>query len=256
MTSLLYRLVKNSQVDVGAEKYEIPLSALDDIAIPRGGKESAEDGTESDIYYAESQAALILEQARAQADQILKRAESEATAIMAKAREEGFNSGFEQGRQEGWDAGSAEAEAKYEAMLRQAKEMLIAAHRESREYIRKTRDEITELAALIAESIIRFSIDTRDESIVEMVKKALQQAEEKKMILFRCSPEALPVIRANEHHFRKVCPYAAFSFLEDKGISRLGCIIESEDQVINLEIDRQLDNVIAALKGIGEDNGV
>ncbi|HZK33981.1 MAG TPA: FliH/SctL family protein, partial [Bacillota bacterium] len=158
------------------------------------------------------------------------------------------------GCQEGYKAGSKEALDKYQVQLDNARQVVASAHTESRQVITKTRDEIVDLAVSIAASIVKYSIDTRDEGIIEMVKVALQRAEEMKMILFRCSPKTILMLKASEHEFKAICPNAVFSFIEDKSVNDMGCIIETEEQVLDLEIDGQLQKVTDALRGMGDNN--
>jgi len=250
---LLYRLIKNDQVDLESDTYQIPLVQIESNTskVDDKGSDLVDRPTNDE---ARVQANRLIEEASAGSKSILDQAQSQAEKLLEDAKKAGYEQGFEKGYQEGYKAGKDKAEKDYEALLSSAKDLIEKAHIESRNYIKRTEDEIVDLAVSIAESIIKYSIDTRDEGIIDMVKAALHRAEEMGMILFRCSPDTILLLKANEHEFKKICPKAVFSFIEDKSIKSNGCIIETEEQVLDLEIQGQLEKVKTALKEMSEAN--
>jgi flagellar assembly protein FliH len=250
--SLSRKLIKNNQVDMGTDSLAIPVSPVRIIrkADPENSKEKEaayDRELEETALQAKAQIEEKIRQAEQQAKDVIDQAEGQAEAIRIQARETGYQKGFREGHQAGYQTGYKEAAQKTEEMREQAKALLSDAHRETREYIGRTREEIIRLAASMAKSIIRYSVDVREESIIEMVKNALHQAEERKQILLRCPAQYVSFLQANIYQFEKVCPSATFAVLEDTSVQSPGCIIETEDQSIDLEIDKQLDNIVNAL---------
>lgn len=247
---LSYRIIKNQEVGIDNEDIEIPI-------IPAEGlykNDHCRNKENIDQNKLEIQVQDVITNAEDRAKNIIEQAEQEANAIKRKARESGYQGGFRKGQEEGYKQGYDRAIKDTNELKVNARQLLDNAHKESRKYIEKTREEIFNLASSIARSIIHFNIDTRDESIIEMVKNALKNAEERKQIIIRSHPDANLILQTNLYQFKKICPNAAFTFLEDKGIKGQGCIIESEEQVINLEIDSQLENIFTALLEMREDN--
>lgn len=247
---LSYKIIKNQEIGIEEGEYEIPI-------IPTEGLYNTEHCKSSENIEQDSiEIQKIIEKAEERARIIIEQAKQEATAIKKKARESGYQGGFRKGQEEGYKKGYDSALKETNEIKEDAKRLLESAHRGSRDYIEKTREEILDLASTIARNILRFNIETRDESIIEMVKHALKHAEQRKQIIIRSHPDSHLVLQTNLYQFKKICPNATFTFLEDRGIKGQGCIIETEEQVINLEIDSQLKNIISALMEMRKDDGL
>jgi len=250
----LYRkIIKYNQVDVVKSSLEIPLVHIIESE-QKEERQQQDNKLAEEALRLEEKLAEIIRQAEQQANDIIRQAGKEADKIRKQARDEGYQAGLRDGLQEGkrmgYQAGYEEAMKATEELKEKAKSLLQSAHRESREYISRTKKEIIRLAAAMAKKIIHTDIDLNDAVIVEMVKEALHRSEEKKQVLLRSPAKFVSVLKANIDEFEKICPHATFVVLEDATIESPGCVIETEDQVINLEVDLQLNNIIEALSGM------
>ena len=257
--SLSRRLIKSDQVNMEAGSREIPLSPVRETRTADretcDGTMAYDDKWEEKLRQARDKMEEKLRDAEHEAGERIRRAEEQAESIRKQAGETGYQAGFQKGRKEGYKSGWDEAARNARETQEQARALLTDAHRETRQYIARTREEIIQLAASMAKGMIRYSVDVREESIVEMVKNALHQAEERKQVLIRCPAQYVSVLEENVRQFQKVCPNANFAILEDPSVKSPGCIIETEDQVMDLEIDRQLDNIVNALRDWKEGKG-
>ncbi|NLU36669.1 MAG: hypothetical protein GXX01_06600 [Clostridiales bacterium] len=242
------RIIKHNQVDIAGSSLEIPVVPIEsekESEKPAGDGQAAEETIRLNEELQE-----LINRAEKQAENIIRQAHEEADSIRRQAREEGYQAGLKEGKRTGYREGYEEAVKETEELKEKAKALLESAHRESREYISRTKAEIIRLAAAMARKIIHFNIDMNDEAIVEMVKEALHRSEEKKQVLLRSPAEFVSVLKANMDQFEKICPHANFIVLEDATVESPGCVIETEDQVINLEVDQQLNNIIEALSAM------
>jgi len=257
--SLSRRLIKSDQVNMEAGSREIPLSPVREKSTADremgDGAMTCDSKREEELRQARDKMEEKLRDAEHEAEERIRRAEEQAASIRKQARETGYQAGLQKGRKEGYQSGWEEAARKTRETQEQARALLSDAHRETRRYIARTREEIIQLAASMAKGIIRYSVNVREESIVEMAKNALHQAEERKQVLIRCPEQYVSVLEENIREFKKVCPNANFAILEDPSVKNPGCIIETEDQVMDLEIDRQLDNIVNALQEWKEGKG-
>lgn len=249
---LSYRIIKSKEVGKEEESVSIPIIPSEDLSKDQNNENAKTMGKSEWGLKAKEH----LENAEHKAKKMIEEAQKETLAIKKQAQEQGFQEGFNQGKEEGHKKGHERARQETQESKENAKHLLQSAHKESREYIEKTRQEIIDLASSMARNILHFNIDTKDQSIVEMVKNALRHAEERKQIIIRSHPDYYLTLQTNLYQFNKICPNASFTFLEDKEIKGKGCIIESEEQVINLEIDHQLENIVTALLEMGEDHEV
>lgn len=252
--TLSYRVIKNHQIDPQRDNFEIPVISTKEFLKYAENSTPAPIEQMENVQKAKIQKEELLTYAKTEAKNIVEKAHKQAQEIKNKAQETGYQEGFQRGQEEGYQIGQDQAFQEAKEIQEQAKQVLRGAHKQSREYIHSTREEITALATSMAESIIHFSIDTREEHIVEMVKSALHQAEERKQILFRCSAPSISILKVNTEEFQRICPNAKFTFLEDKGIKEHGCIIETEEQVMSLDIDEQLENIRTALLEMEENH--
>lgn len=249
---LSYRIIKNKEVGKNQESFEIPIIPTEDLPKNQCGRNI--ENRKKEAY--RNNAKECIKNAEQQAKNIIEQAKEEEKIIKKQAEDSGFQDGFDTGKKEGYKQGYEQGMQEIKGVKEHAQQLLQSAHQESRQYIEKTRQEIIDLACLMARNIIHFNIDTKDESIIEMVKNALRHAEERKQIIIRSHPDCYLMLQSNLHQFKKICPNAIFTFLEDKEIKGKGCIIESEEQVINLEIDHQLENIMSALLEMGEEHEV
>lgn len=240
------RLIKNNRVDMMAGCLEIPLMP---VSMTINREKKTVDMPEAEERVSQTKARLdeMIRKAEVQAEGLIRQAREQAETIRTQARQEGYRAGLQEGKQSGYRAGYEEALQSMKEMEEQARTLLQNAHREYRDYIGRTSSEIIRMAAAIAKKIIHINIDMNDECIAEIVRDALHWAEEKKQILMRSPAQFVPALQANCFQFEKICPNAAFVILEDPTIKGCGCIIETEDQVINLDIDQQLENIVNAL---------
>ena len=249
---LSYRIIKNKEEGKNPESFEIPIISTEDLSKNQYGGNI--ENRKKEVWG--TQAKECIKNAEQQAKNIIEQARKEARIIKKQAEDRGYQDGFGKGKKEGYKQGYEQGMQETNEVKENAKQLLQSAHKESRKYIEKTRQEIIDLASSIARNIIHFNIDTKDESLIEMVKNALRHAEERKQIIIRSHPDCYLMLQTNLYQFKKICPNAIFTFLEDKAIKGKGCIIESEEQVINLEIDHQLENIVSALSEMGEEHEI
>lgn len=244
--TLSYRVIKNHQVDIKESTADIPIISTEKLEKVIE-KNSGDLETQQKFMNLTSQIDEIKERAEKQANLIIDQANQEAQKIRAEAQERGYEEGIQKGQELGYKEGYQKALQDIEEIKKQASELLKNAYKESRKYIENTREEIVGLAVTIAEQILHCKIDVMDDSMMEMIKNALQQVEERKQVLFRCPSSSISVLQNYLEEFQKICPNAHFTFLEDNTIGKYGCILETEEQIIDLKIDSQLENVKTTL---------
>lgn len=246
---LSYRVIKNSQVDPIEDNIEIPILSSEGFKNHLPEEIALE---QKKILQNTKKAQKIIEEAERKSQEILHRTKQEAEDLKEQILQEAFQKGTVEGQKKGYQDGYSKGIEESQEIQKEAKQVLKSAHRESREYIRKTKEEIIQLAASMAENIIKYSINLEDENIVNMVNNALRKVEERKQIIIRCHPENVLLLEVHINQFKKICPNGVFTILEDKGKKLEEVIIETEAQIIHLDIDKQLENIKTALMEMSE----
>lgn len=251
--TLSYRIIKHHQVDMKVNPVDIPIISTERF-MKLTGRNHMDLEREEEFKNIKSQVDKMRKEAEKQAKSIVKQANKQAQTIKSQAQERGYQEGFQKGQEKGYQEGYEKALQDVKNIKEEARQLLMNAHKESRQYIETTQEEIIELAITMAKRILHRQIDTKEESIIEMVKNALHEAEERKQIIIRCCSSSIFVFKSHLDEFKKICPNALFTFLEDNSLERYECAIETEEQVLNLKIDQQLENIKVALLEMRERN--
>lgn len=251
--TLSYRIIKHHQVDMKVNPVDIPIISTERF-MKLAERNHMDPEREDEFKNIKSQVDKMREEAEKQAESIVEQANKQAQTIKRQAQEKGYQEGFEKGQGKGYQEGYEKALQDVKSIKEEARKLLMNAHKESRQYIENIREEIIELAITMAKRILYRQIDTKEESIIEIVKSALHEAEERKQIIIRCCSSSISILKSHLDEFKKICPNAYFTFLEDNALEKYGCVIETEEQVMDLEIDQQLKNIKTALLEMREKN--
>ncbi|MTI69485.1 MAG: hypothetical protein FH751_04410 [Firmicutes bacterium] len=264
---LSYRIYKKSNVD--GKKFSIPIKTPTPKQIKNKDNEKEEliDTYDEELENievlrkeilnnAKLEAKEIINDANDQKKELLNKAKEEINVLKDKAYKEAYDEGFNKGKTEGFNKAYDEAKVEANALRKEAKDVLKDAHKKSRDYIEGTNKEIIDLIIDVSENVTGLLINESEKNIVEMVKKALQEVREKRQIILRIHPESSLYLESNLHQFNKICPNAKFTILEDKDLEENGCKIESESEIIDLQISEQLENIKSKLLEMSvEDDG-
>lgn len=241
---LSYKIIKNHQVGLQEENFKIPVTPAKTFKKQQNNL-SLEEMKNHDKINSQIQSEVdgIIQEAKIKAKEMVNQASRKAQDIQQKAYDTGYQKGMGEGQQKGYQQGYEKSLEETKGIKKQARDLLQQAHKASREYIHQTQEEIIDLAVTIAKSVIHHTIDLKDENILEMINFALRSVEDRRQILMRCHPKDISFLKKHVSSFKKICPQATFTLLEDKEIREKDCVIETEAQIINLKIDEQIENI-------------
>lgn len=165
---------------------------------------------------------------------ILERARIEAEAIRAAAREQGYEDGHAEGVREGMVATSDAAQA-----LASARAQLLAA-REQRE-ADLTREAV-ELALALSEKILAGALALAPERVLDVVRGALRQIEERRALTILVNPEDLPLVGAALEQLSASAGGIDHCELHaERRIRRGGAIIRTPEGELDASLETQLE---------------
>ena len=204
---------------------------------------------ETPVSFAQIQAEQILADARKEADNILmkaqEKADKESKKVFAKAREEGY--------QEGYVAGSAQAaEESRLAREEQAAKLEEEIHRFMEHagvaldrQMDQSVDDLRDLAMAVAEKVICVSLRSSADVIARMIQTAIDKRKKKEWVhiyIAECDAKRLTQLPASLTK--------ALSALSDRvriipmADDESGtCIIEMPDEIIDASVSTQLSNL-------------
>ncbi|NCB50681.1 MAG: hypothetical protein EOM54_02190 [Clostridia bacterium] len=203
-------------------------------------------------------AAVIIEKAEKKAECIRLRAEKESTAVLgsAKARAEEIISEAdknaekirETARAEGYAAGIKEASAEAEARKRTEAESLWKMEEKLRSdysgLVDGMRKDFKSLIIEITKKIINVKLKESDEVFIGLINDAIDRLKQTGYLIVRVCPE--DYIRYFGDDFPENdlnAGEAKVAVIEEEGFSSGDLVVESEREVLNLSINRQIRQI-------------
>ena len=170
--------------------------------------------------------------ASAKARELLQKAQKEAESILQKAEE-----AAEKQRQNGYDTG-------YQEGLAQTTELLMKARLEQEQFLKNANRDLMDLAFKIAEKIIGKQLEIDPDTIISIVKQAMQTVRQTKQLTIRVHPDDAKRLKANEEELQEALGRQRFlDVVEDRKVQPGGCIIESEIGTVEAQLSTQLERL-------------
>jgi flagellar biosynthesis/type III secretory pathway protein FliH len=167
--------------------------------------------------------------ARVEAERILAEAQREAERLRTQATTEGRERG-----------------------LAAVTELMVAARASAARSQRNVEGDLRTLAVRIAERILERELTLNPEAITDIVAAALRQAGAPRDIVLRVHPDDLKALeRGRPRLVERAQRAQALQLRPDPGISRGGCIVESELGTVDARLNVQLEAIERALRGGG-----
>ncbi|MGD6793721.1 flagellar assembly protein FliH [Metabacillus indicus] len=206
------------------------------------------------MHQAKADADQLLEHARVQADRILMQAKDEQEKWISEkkqqeleAREEGFQAGFETGRQE--------ALQQYSSFLSEAKTIVEQAKEDYIEKVSQSEETIINLAVKLSEKIMYIKLEEHPACFADLVKKALHEVREHPEIKVFVNPLYYSRLLKQKSELEDVLLSKADLFIyPDESLQEGSCVIESPSGTMDAGVDAQLNQLKKSmLQLIGED---
>ena len=165
---------------------------------------------------------------------ILEHARIDAEAIRAAARAEGYEAGYAEGASDGSAAAVAAAQALAEARM----QLLGARERREADLTR----EAVELALALAEKILFGALEVAPERVLDVVRGALRQIEERRALTILVNPDDLPLVSAALEQLSATAGGIDHCELHaERRIRRGSAIVRTSEGELDASIDTQLE---------------
>jgi flagellar biosynthesis/type III secretory pathway protein FliH len=175
--------------------------------------------------------------ARARAAALVAEAEARAAALVSGA-EAVREAARREGERAGREAGLAQASATIAAAA------AAAARREA-----AAESDLRRLAVRIAEKLLGRELALSPGAVVDVVRAALAEAAGRRELLVRVHPEDLEAVAAARARLAAALAPATLAVRADPGVSRGGCLVDTEVGTIDARLEVQLAAIEQALLG-------
>ncbi len=230
-----------------------------------GGADPVFEDAENGPGLEHSRAAGIIERAREEAEKksarIVKRAEKEAestvaaakdraAAIIGEARESG-EALRQSARAEGYNRGIKDAEAEAESRKRleagALEGMIDQLKRDYSELVDGTKQDLQALVIEIARKIIGVKLKESDEVFIGLINDAIDKLKQAGYLIIRVCPEDYARYFGGTAENGIHDGESKITVVEEEAFSPGDLIVESEGEVLNLSIERQIRQVEKAI---------
>ncbi|MEK4148383.1 flagellar assembly protein FliH [Robertmurraya sp. FSL W8-0741] len=221
--------VENEEVDVEAADIEISMQQKE---ILNEAKE------EANRIVAEARA--FQEQVQAQLQEERNNWDEEVVRLTNQAQESGYEAGFLQGKEEGYQ--------QMHELIEQARETVNLSKTDYHRTIEESEPIILAIALKVAERILGQHLEGQSDHFLSIVKRALKEAREYREIQLHVHPAHYELLLSQKEDLIKIFPKETELYIYPDGdLTELSCIIESANGRIDASVDQQLLEIKAKL---------
>ena len=199
---------------------------------------------EQTIQEAEAQVELMAQEAQAEAERIISEANMEAARIIEAAEQshqeiveaatqDGFNVGYQEGREE--------AIKENAQLLMETTNALNKLHAAFPVAVKQNEDKLIKLALEISREVIQDELAMKPEIVLKNVERAIGKVSDLEKVLIKVNPLDLDMILPKQEFFKKLLPDVQdFVITGHYSIERGGCTIETNSGTIDAQVSTQL----------------
>jgi flagellar assembly protein FliH len=224
-----------------AEKEALIISAKTDAATI---VKEAEEIAFQEVKRKTEEAQVLRRQAEDEAERIIAEAQEKAKQIENEARvtyesqkKEANDTGFQTGREEGYNSGKAEVER----LIQRTQTVLKRAQDKRGEILAENEQQIVDLVLLIARKVIKVISESQKTVVVSNVVQALRKLKTRGAVIIRVNMADVKLTTEHIKDFIRLAESAAsIQVQEDSSVDTGGCIIETDFGEIDARISSQL----------------
>lgn len=212
--------------------------------------------SKEDLYEIYNQRELIIKEATDEAAKIIntakRNAQSEIVDCKKRGYEEGYNAGFEIGKNKGYGEGHEIGFQKIketfskenEIRVKEINDMLETIEKQKHNIILKYENEIEKLSVDIAEKIMRQEIELKDNVLSKIIESVIKDYKNVEWVkIYISDKDNAKKIEADKLLISELHKISNDVKIEVENNLDVGsCIIETPDDIIDASIDTQLNN--------------
>lgn len=176
-----------------------------------------------------------------------------------KAVEEAFKQGKAEGLKLGTEKGNAEASSVYQKNIVEIQQnvasFLKKVEESKRDIFSHSEHIILKMCLEITRKIIASEITTRQDVILNVIKKALSYIAEREKLVIRVAPDDCKILNDRRDFWEPVNEKLKDITIEpDERVSKGGCIIESNTGTVDARLGIQMDEITDLVERMWTDN--
>lgn len=205
---------------------------------------------------AKSKAEEILAAARQEADDIVNQAHEEAEQMHSVAYDEAIEikqQAQEEGYQKGYLEGKEQADLEYEKKIAQLNEKMIENEQilvdKEKTLIEQTEHKMVDILCQLIPAITGVSIENEKNVLLYMINMAMHDLDNSTKFVIRVSSDDYgALLEQKDKIYGARNPNIALEIFEDAKLQTMQCLIDTDNGIVDISLDVQLNNLIKALK--------
>lgn len=191
----------------------------------------------------------ILEEAREDAEVLKGEAQKEAEQIRTRAQKEGYEHGLREAHQE--------IEADRQLAMEQCRQILEEARRTKVKLLESSTADMARLAIAVAKRVISTEVNTNPQIIISVIREAINLLDQPGNFRVYVNPEEIEAALdslAGAEMSEMEKQDLANALVADARVGMGGCVIESDQGVVDAQLDTRIAKVEQALQDVIADD--
>lgn len=191
----------------------------------------------------------ILDDAREDAEVLRTQAQKEAEELRIQAQKEGYENGLREAHQE--------IEADRQMAMEQCRQILEEARRTKVKLLESSTADMARLAIAVAKRVISTEVNTNPQIIISVIREAINLLDQPGNFRVYVNPEEIePALDslAREEMSKMEKQDLANALVADARVGTGGCVIESDQGVVDAQLDTRIAKVEQALQDVIADD--
>lgn len=206
---------------------------------------------DSRIEAAETEANRIVAQAEAKASDCIEKANQQVATILQQAKEDGRQSGYEEGLEQGKKAALEQMQQNLNDAVMRAEHTLHLSQQEAQAMLASAERQIIDIAMSVARKILAREIEENPMVVLPIIKTALEKVRDQEQIVIRVNHEDFDMaLQAKQDLQKMIGREQALTITADHAVDIGGCMIETPNGTVDARLDTQFEAVQQALQGL------
>lgn len=234
--------------ELSGEDFDDDVLTMDTANIPGVSEASSEE--------LRQMAEEVLVSAKSEAETIISRAHDEAEELRAKAydeiealKEQAIEEGHQQGYTEGLQSAEEEIEEKKAELEQLRHKMEIKLQETEEELVKFTEKQMVDLLCQLISHITGVVVEEQRDVLLYMINSAMRDLDNSKHFVIKVSSDDYNEISEKKDEiYGALNPNIQLEVFEDAKLEARQCLIETDNGIVDISLDVQMDNLIKALR--------
>ncbi len=235
-------LIREADLD---EMESSGFNILSDFSDVSKAKEETQQIVDEMLRSAQAEADDIITKAHEEVEQLRAAAYEEIEEIKQEAQENGYQAGYDNAMQ----TLSVEFEAKQASLEKKQIDLENSFQDMQKQLLKETEHRMVELLCQLIPSVTGVVIENQKDVLLYMINTAMQDLDNSKRFVIKVSGNDYEdLVERKDEIYSALNPSVVLEIYEDAKLAPMQCMIETDNGIVDVSLDVQLDNIIKALK--------